>query len=220
MLKAIIFDMDGLMIDSEPYWRQAQLDIFPNYGIQLTLEDCIATTGVRIDNIVDMYYQQSPWQGVSQQQVADEICDRVIQLVSEHKPALPGLIPLLEQLTQLDIKLAVASSSPMKLINAALSALELTDTFDAVLSAESLPYGKPHPAVYINTAKALNLKPNECLAVEDSLPGLLAAKSATMKAIVVPEATHYLRDEWAIADKKCHSLADITPQMIAKLLQK
>jgi sugar-phosphatase len=208
-LKAVIFDMDGLMVDSEPFWQQAQMAVFPKYGIKITLEDCIKTTGIRIDNIVDLYYEQSPWTGTSKVQVCEEICDKVIELVNIHKPAMPGLYSLIDQLRTLDVKLAVASSSPMALINATLNALEIAHLFDAIQSAEDLPYAKPHPQVYLNTAQALGVSPLHCLALEDSLTGLLAAKSARMKTIVVPESSLFEQPQWSIADRKYASLEEV-----------
>ncbi|GAM75696.1 2-deoxyglucose-6-phosphate hydrolase yniC [Vibrio ishigakensis] len=217
MLKAVIFDMDGLMIDSEPFWRQAQLEIFPKYGVSLTEQDTIDTTGVRIDNIVEIYYAKQPWAGTSQFEVCEEISDRVIELIKAHKPAMAGLKSLIRELKTLDVKLAVASSSPMKLIVATLDALDLTNHFDAVQSAEALEYGKPHPEVYINTANALHVSPTECLALEDSLTGLLAAKAARMKTIVVPENAFIDRPQWSIADHKLASLEEVTLDMVKNL---
>lgn len=215
MIKAVIFDMDGLMVDSEPFWHQAQLEVFPEYGVNITRQDCVNTTGVRIDNIVEQYYQQSPWQGATQEEVCDKISNRVIELVKQHKPAMPGLRQLLSILAETELKLAVASSSPMKLIQATLEALELTETFEAVQSAEHLKYAKPHPEVYINTADALGVSPTQCLALEDSFAGLLAAKSARMKTIIVPEVAE--QAHWVIADKQLSSLEEVSLDMISGL---
>ncbi|OBT12161.1 2-deoxyglucose-6-phosphatase [Vibrio sp. UCD-FRSSP16_10] len=210
--------MDGLMVNSEPYWRQAQLDVLPKYGVTITLEDCIATTGVRIDNIVEIYYKKFPWQGPTQDEVCLEICNRVIALIKQHKPEMPGLKSLLKQLKTRNVKLAVASSSPMNLIVATIQALELEQTFDEVLSAQDLAYGKPHPEVYLNTANALGVCPTECLAFEDSLTGLLAAKAARMKTIVVPEKGLIELPQWSIADKAFSSLEEVTVPIIESIL--
>ncbi|WP_261817334.1 hexitol phosphatase HxpB [Vibrio gallicus] len=215
MLQAVIFDMDGLMVDSEPFWQQAQLEIFPLYNVSITHQDTINTTGVRIDNIVEGYYAKQPWTGATQAQVCSQISARVIELIELNKPAMPGLKPLIQRLKTLDIKLAVASSSPMDLIEATLNALEITHQFDAVLSAQTLVYGKPHPEVYLNTAHALKVCPTKCLALEDSLTGLLAAKAARMKTIVIPETSQLERPQWSIADYKLASLNQVTLDMLS-----
>ncbi|MGB2079590.1 MAG: HAD-IA family hydrolase, partial [Vibrio sp.] len=114
--------------------------------------------------------------------------------------------------------LALASSSPMVLIQATLTAFNLENTFKAVVSAEDLPYGKPHPEVYLNAAKAINVHPFDCIALEDSFTGLLAAKSAQMKTIVVPEAIHFAEPRFAIADLKLESLEKLTPEHLTQLV--
>ncbi|MGO2508209.1 MAG: hexitol phosphatase HxpB [Vibrio hibernica] len=217
MIKAAVFDMDGLMIDSEPFWQQAQLEVFPLVGVGITLQDTINTTGIRIDQIVEIYYREQPWEGKSCQEVCDMVLARVIELVKEHKPMMPGLLHALEVCQQHNLKIALASSSPMVLIQAALDALELDGVFEAVLSAEGLPYGKPHPEVYLNAATALEVSPLDCVALEDSFTGLLAAKSAQMKTIVIPEASAREQPHFVIADHNLNSLNDITPELLSAL---
>ncbi|MFV0575443.1 MAG: hexitol phosphatase HxpB [Vibrio sp.] len=217
MIKAAIFDMDGLMIDSEPFWQQAQLEVFPKVGVHITLQDAIDTTGIRIDQIVEGYFKAQPWEGFSCDQVCDMILNRVIELVKEHKPMMPGLFNALETCQQVGLKLALASSSPMVLIQAVLDALELDGVFEAVLSAEGLPYGKPHPEVYLNAANALGESPLECVALEDSFMGLLAAKSAQMKTIVIPEHTQSSQPRFVIADHKLESLEQVSAELLKAL---
>ncbi|WP_417881201.1 hexitol phosphatase HxpB [Vibrio sp.] len=217
MIKAAVFDMDGLMIDSEPFWRQAQLEVFPTLGVKISLQDTIDTTGIRIDQIVEQYFRQQPWETHSCDDVCTMILNRVIALVEEHKPLMPGLFHALETCQQLDLKIALASSSPMVLIQATLHALELDDVFEVVLSAERLPYGKPHPEVYLNSANELGVSPLECVALEDSFTGLLAAKAAQMKTIVIPDDHHANQPEFVIADYKLSSLEEITPELLEAL---
>ncbi|MFH0258543.1 hexitol phosphatase HxpB [Vibrio rumoiensis] len=217
MIKAAVFDMDGLMIDSEPYWQQAQLEVFPTVGVKISLQDTIDTTGIRIDQIVEQYYRQQPWETHTCEEVCDMILNRVIELVKEHKPMMPGLFHALETCQQAGLKVALASSSPMVLIQATLDALELDGVFEAVLSAEGLPYGKPHPEVYLNAAAALEVSPLDCVALEDSFTGLLAAKSAQMKTIVIPEASQSEQARFVIADYKLASLEAVTSELLQAL---
>ena len=131
MHEAVVFDMDGLMIDSQPYWQTAQLEILPQLGVPTTRQDTIDTTGMRIDRIVQMCYAQSPWNGVSCEEVCNRILKRVTELVQQHRPTMPGLNHTIEVCRQQRLKLALASSSPMGLIDATIEALRLDGVFAA-----------------------------------------------------------------------------------------
>ncbi|RWX57075.1 hexitol phosphatase HxpB [Photobacterium chitinilyticum] len=217
MLQAAVFDMDGLLVDSEPFWQRAQVDIFSSIGVQIKQEDTLQTMGLRIDQVVEFWFAKQPWQGADCATVTEMIVARVEELVKEHKPMLPGVLEALATCEQLGLKIALASSSPMRLIRATLEALSLESKFSAVLSAEHLRYGKPHPEVYINAADELGVPPQACVAFEDSVNGLLAAKAAQMKGIAVPEKAYADDARWAIADKKLSSLHEVNQQLISSL---
>ncbi|KDM91366.1 hexitol phosphatase HxpB [Photobacterium galatheae] len=217
MLKAAIFDMDGLLVDSEPFWQRAQIEVFSSLGVKITQQDTLDTMGLRIDHIVDHWFDRQPWQGPSCQEVNSMITKRVETLVQAHKPILPGVQEALQTCQDLGLKVALASSSPMSLIHATLDALSLTEAFSALFSAEHLRFGKPHPEVYLNAADALGVEPHECVAFEDSLNGLLAVKAARMKGIAVPEAHHRDDLRWSIADRKLNSLLEVNKELIAGL---
>jgi mannitol-1-/sugar-/sorbitol-6-/2-deoxyglucose-6-phosphatase len=217
MVAAAVFDMDGLIINSQPYWQTAQLEILPQFGVPITRQDTIDTTGMRIDQIVQMCYARSPWDSASCEEVSSRILHRVMELVQKHKPAMPGLNHAIEVCQQQGLKLALASSSPMTLIDATVEALRLEDTFSAKLSGEALRYGKPHPEVYLNACQALDLEPQRCVALEDSFVGLLAAKSAQMKTIVIPAPSVANQLCFAIADQQFASLEELTPESLQLL---
>ena len=217
MLEAVVFDMDGLLIDSQPFWQTAQLEILPRLGVPISRQDTIDTTGMRVDQIVQMCYANSPWSGVSCDRVCEQIVERVIELVREHKPAMPGLQHAIQACQQQGLRLGLASSSPMSLIDATIQALELEDTFEAHLSGDRLRYGKPHPEVYLNACEALQTQPQHCLAIEDSFIGLLAAKSAQMKTIIIPETAAAEHKQFVIADRQLASLEQVTPQLLQSL---
>ncbi|MGL5006650.1 MAG: hexitol phosphatase HxpB [Plesiomonas sp.] len=200
MLKAAIFDMDGLLVDSEPFWQQAQIDILRPLGVDITLQDTLLTTGVRIDQIVNLWYSRFPWSGISKEAVVAQIVQQVGNLVARYKPIMPGVTDVLSLCHKCDLKIGLASSSPLELIHQVLEALSLTDCFDAIESAKSLPYGKPHPEVYLKCAQALHVQPIQCVAFEDSLPGLISAKAARMKTVVIPEKLLLDDPKWSIAD--------------------
>ncbi|MBE9045501.1 hexitol phosphatase HxpB [Pleurocapsales cyanobacterium LEGE 10410] len=208
MIKAVIFDMDGLLIDSEPLWQEAEILVFKQVNLMLTAELCLQTKGLRIDEVVDYWYQRHPWNKVSKKAVEESIVAKLIELIHLKGQPLAGVERAVSLVKQQQVKIALASSSASIIIQAALKKLDLTDTFEKIHSAESEVLGKPHPGVYLTTANKLKVLPQECLAIEDSLNGVLAAKAARMKCIAIPEASQYDRPQFAIADLVLKSLEE------------
>ncbi len=203
---AIIFDMDGVLIDSEPYWQQAQLKIFGELGLDITLEDTIKTTGLRIDLIVEYYNQQQPWANYDKQATTNAIIDQVVDEVLAKGEAMTGVVEALTACKNLGLRVGLATSSSTKLIDAVMQKLQLRDYFEVFCSAESLIFGKPHPEVYLNCAHALGVDPHRCFAIEDSFNGLIAARAANMHTVVIPAAHEITQARWAAAHTKLDSL--------------
>ena len=217
MIAAVVFDMDGLLIDSEPLWRQAEVEVFADVGLTLTDAMCMQTTGLRIDAVVDYWFQRRPWSGgTSPAGVAQKIAARVSELITAHAEPLPGVTEALAFFKVRGFPLALCSSSPMTVIDAALRKLSLVGRFRAVCSAESEAHGKPHPAVYLTTAQKLGVAPESCLAFEDSMNGCIAAKAARMTVVAVPEA-HAERARFAFCDATLGSLREVDEPLFAKL---
>ncbi|WP_298443179.1 hexitol phosphatase HxpB [uncultured Ferrimonas sp.] len=214
-IAAVIFDMDGVLVDSEPFWQQAELAVLPRYGVPLTLADTVTTKGLRIDQVVALWHRRYPWQGTSIHEVAEQIVAKVAELVRTEGQPLPGVASAIAAIQAAKLPLALATSSPRPLIEATLTRLGLTDTFMALCSAEDLPYGKPHPQVYLKAAAALGVAPEHCLAIEDSVNGVIAAKAATMQALAIPEAEQQQDRRFAIADLQFSSLTQLSPQWLA-----
>jgi sugar-phosphatase len=206
MIEAVIFDMDGVLLDSEPFWQDAEMEIFATVGIHLTREQCIETMGLPVIDVVQYRYSQNPWNQKSQRDVSNEILEGVELRVRKYAVPLDGVIELLNFFKHRRIATALASSSAMRLIQTVLEKFSLEHTFDVVHSAEQEDYGKPHPAVFLTTAKRLNVSPTHCLVVEDSFNGLIAAKAARMKTMIVPMKTQWHESRFDIADLKLKSL--------------
>ena len=213
MIKAVIFDLDGLLIDSEPLWQEAEILIFQQVNIVLNNRLCMQTKGLRIDEVVEYWYQKYPWTNISKQEVETAIVDKVIELISIVGEPLPGVNAAVSLAREKQVKIALASSSSLKIIQAALKKLNLTNMFAEVYSAESERLGKPYPGVYLTTAQKLGVIPQTCLAIEDSLNGVLAAKAAQMKCIAIPEAAQRDNPRFAIADKILHSLNELDDEV-------
>jgi HAD superfamily hydrolase (TIGR01509 family) len=184
-IEAVVFDMDGVLIDSEPMWRAVERDVFAGVGIRLTDEDLYPTMGVRIADVVDRWYERHPWSGPSREAVAEAIVAGVVRTIRERGTLVDGATAAVDRVRALGLRLALASSSPMPLIQAVLSVDGLSERFDAVVSGEDEELGKPDPAVYLSAARRLEVEPQRCLAVEDSINGVRAAKSAGMACVAV-----------------------------------
>ncbi|NJL79042.1 MAG: hexitol phosphatase HxpB [Richelia sp. RM2_1_2] len=209
MIEAVIFDMDGLLIDSEPLWQQAEIAIFKQVEIILIPSMCVQTKGLRIDEVVEYWYKKYPWNNLSKLQVEEAIVNKLIELICTEGKALAGVEDAINYVKTKDVKIALASSSSSKIINAALEKLNIADNFEIIYSAESELLGKPHPGVYLTTAEKLGVSPQNCLALEDSLNGVLAAKAAQMKCIAIPEMSEHHNPKFAIADVVLESLQQL-----------
>ncbi len=209
LLEACIFDMDGVLLDSEPFWRQAEIEVFATVGLHLTERDCMDTMGIRIDEVVAFRHAQKPWDHPSQPEIAERIVDRVVELVRERARPLDGVTEALAYFQARGIPLALASSSSLRLIQASLEALNLQDAFPIRHSAEHEELGKPHPAVYLSTARRLGLPPSRCLAVEDSLNGVVSARAARMSVVAIPEPAVAGDPRFVLADERLESLREL-----------
>lgn len=206
----VIYDMDGLLIDSEPFWRKAEIKVFSSVGIKLTEDDCKKTTGFRFDEVVEYWYRRQPWQNKTKTQIHDEVLDEMEYAISHHALAMPGVHASLSFFKDRGKRMALTSSSAMRLIKATVKKLDIEDYFELLVSAEHETYGKPHPGVFIRTAETLHAHTDQCLVLEDSLNGVLAAKSARMKCIAVPDKDHFQDPRFSIADLKISSLEEIS----------
>ena len=205
-VKAVIYDMDGVLIDSEPLWKIAMEQVFKSVGCNLTRKDFEKTVGLRIDEVIEYWYKKTPWKGSSPKEVMEAIIQRMIELITEHGKCLPGVKESLLLFREKGYKIGLATSSFTVLIDTVLKVLEIKHLFDFTHSAEDEKFGKPHPAVYIHTAKSLGVDPIECIVIEDSLNGVIAGKAAKMYVICIPEKTHTPNPKLDLADETHESL--------------
>ena len=134
--KAVIFDMDGLIIDSEPLWKRAEIDAFGSIGYDFTYEMCESTKGMRIDEVVQYWHSQFKWNSPSIPHVVNDITERMIKLIHAEGAPLPGVMKTISNLCDLKIPMALASSSSMKLIETVLNKLKIQSYFEVIHSAE------------------------------------------------------------------------------------
>ncbi len=182
-IKAIIFDMDGVIIDSEPLWKQAEYEVFSSVGVKLSDELCYKTQFLTTVEVTQFWYEHFPWD-LSEHSLSDienAVINRVAKLIDEQGQPIDGIITFVEKLKSENYKIGMATNSPACLITVVLQKLKLEDFFDATSSSEFEEKGKPHPAVYLSTAKKLGIQPENCLAIEDSTVGAISAQNANMK---------------------------------------
>lgn len=197
---AVIFDMDGVLTDSEPLWKIAMEEVFRSVGCSLTKKDFQKTVGLRIDEVCEYWYGEGAWEGATPKEVEDKIMQRMVELICENGEPLPGVIETIAYLQEQGIKIGLATSSYNVLIDAVLDTLGIRERFDVVRSAEDEEYGKPHPAVYMSVAEKFQADPMRCLVIEDSLNGIISGKAAKMKVVCIPEKTHHPEPKLVVAD--------------------
>lgn len=209
---AILFDMDGVIIDSEPLWKIAMESVFHKLGSTLNKQDFQRTVGLRIDEVVHYWNTAESWGIEDEEKVVIEILDAMVELIHENPFPLVGVIETLQYLKEKDIKIGLATSSPSILIDAVLDNLNIRSYFHVFHSAETESFGKPHPAVYLKAAEMCRIKPIKCLVIEDSLTGIIAAKAAKMKVVCIPEKTHLPDPKLILADFHFENMLDLLNQ--------
>ena len=205
-LDTVIFDMDGLLVDSEPLWAIASNEVFEEYGFRLSPEQHITTTGLRTREFVHWWFAYFNIPESKEAEAEEKVLQRVLDLVSTNCKVMSGVQHVFNLFHSLKYKIGIASSSPQSMIEVVMDLCRIRPYVQATASAQYLPYGKPHPQVYLNCAESLGSLPMTCVAFEDSFYGMIAAKAARMKCVVVPEHKRYKEERWGAADLKMSSL--------------
>lgn len=208
-LKAVIFDMDGVIIDSEPLWREAEILVFGNYGITLTEDMCRSTAGLRLVQVVEHWQKKFNFTEVVKEKLIHEVHEKVIELIREKGNALPGLYPLLNYFSSKNYLIALASGSSYAIIHNVLGKLDIASYFKVLRSGDDERFGKPHPSIFIETASQLNVPYDDCLVIEDSGNGVIAALAARMHVIAIPEHEVENKPVFSLAKAKVKTLEEI-----------
>ena len=186
-LRAVIFDMDGVLIDTEPVWRRVEIEVFGSLGLHVTEAECRETMGMRVREAVQLWHTRRPWVGSSVDEVTRRVVDGVIEHVRAEGEAMDGALSAVGTVRRAGLLCAVASSSPPELITAVVKRLRIADEVNVVCSAQDDVHGKPAPDIYLRTASLLGVAPASCLAIEDSANGVLSARAAGMPCIAIPD---------------------------------
>ncbi len=208
-IKAVIFDMDGVLIDSEPLWRKAMIEGFASIGVLITEEDCKKTTGNRLKEVVEYWFEKLDILDVLPTDIEHRIINTLVKLIKNEGKAISGVIEVINFCNNKNIKIGLATSSSNHLMEAVLEKLNLKNTFKSSISAENMEYGKPHPEVFLICASQLQISPLECIVIEDSINGVIAAKAAFMSVIALPEHENINNHKFSIADYKLNNMQEV-----------
>jgi sugar-phosphatase len=222
LIEAVVLDMDGVLIDTEPVWRAAESAVFAGLGIALSESDVLESTGQPIEELIPVWRQRSPSGGagsgasLTDAEVAGLVIDQVIAHVKAEGQPMPGVIAAIALFERCGLRLAIASSSPRRLIDAVCDRLGLGG-IDVRCSAMDEARGKPAPDVYLTAARRLGVAPVSCLAVEDSLNGLASARAAGMICVAVPDPLLAADPRYRAADLVLRSLTDLDDAALRRL---
>lgn len=208
-LEAVIFDMDGVLIDSEPLWRQAMIKGFGEAGITLSEEDCRKTMGLRIQEVIRYWIGFYKKPEINPLKLEQTVMDLLLDLIDREGEAIKGIPELIAFCKTKGLKMGLATSSSNVLMNAVLKKLNLGSSLDSRISAEHLQYGKPHPEVFLQCAGLLSTDPQRCVVIEDSLNGVIAGKAARMLVVAVPEDKFQKTDKFIVADHVCMDMGEV-----------
>jgi sugar-phosphatase len=222
LIEAVVLDMDGVLIDTEPVWRAAESAVFAGLGIALSESDVLESTGQPIEELIPVWRQRSPSGGagsgasLTDAEVAGLVIDQVIAHVKAEGQPMPGVTAAIALFERCGLRLAIASSSPRRLIDAVCDRLGLGG-IDVRCSAMDEARGKPAPDVYLTAARRLGVAPVSCLAVEDSLNGLASARAAGMICVAVPDPLLAADPRYRAADLVLRSLTDLDDAALRRL---
>ena len=186
---AIIFDMDGLLVDTESVWEEAESAMLSSYGI--AMEPAVRATLIGLRNDVFIGKLKALYDiPDSLEALQADVVERMLKLIPVKAKAMPGAAEMIQYVVDQGIPTAIASSSPGVIIEAVVASRGWGKSIPVRCSAEHLLAGKPEPHVYLEAAKALNVAPMNCLALEDSPIGARAAVAAGMTCYAVPDLSH------------------------------
>jgi sugar-phosphatase len=186
VFRAAIFDMDGLLIDSEPLWKRAEREVFGAEGIEIDDVMAALTATMTTRQVTEHWYGIRPWREKTIEDVEAAVVARVADLIRAGSSAMPGVREALALCARLGWRVGLASNSPAVLCQLVLHELGIEGCFQAVVSADHVEQGKPDPAIYLLAARMLDVAPRQCLVFEDSPTGVRAARAAGMSVVAVP----------------------------------
>lgn len=185
-IKGVVFDMDGLLLDTERLYKQAMADICTEWGLEMSDEIFISLVGIPSNKSAEIYYRH--YGDSFDVDAFNALCfERITAMCETTVPLKVGARMLVEQLSARDVPIAVATSTGRDMAHSFLDRAGLKQHFDHIVTRHDVTNGKPHPEPFLTAAKRLGLAPENCIAFEDSHNGVRAAHGAGMATIMVPD---------------------------------
>jgi len=209
--------MDGVLIDSENLWQQAEQDLFREVGVSITDDLLNQTRGLRSEEMVDHWCRRFSVKHIAPEILMQRYDERMTEVLRSRVPLMKGAREAIGFFKEKGLPLALASCSAMNQIEAAMERHQLNNNFEFMISASNGMPGKPHPEIYLQTAKKMGVEPTECLAIEDSFYGLISAKAARMKVLSMPDPEEYEQERFGAADVKIRSLTEINETLFKRI---
>lgn len=207
---ALIFDMDGLLVDSEPVWHEVEIELIESHGYSYSAEVRDLGIGMRVDEFAAILQQHYPKLGDTPAAIESAIVGRLLRLPPERIRARPGADEIVRFAADHEIPRAIASSSSQVVIEHFVRLMGWQDLIPRRYSAEFVARGKPEPDIYLHAAEQMGFSPERCLALEDSRAGTLSAQAAGMTCFTVPDLSHSSLDDFAdVNDKVFASLFQV-----------
>jgi len=205
--RAVIFDMDGLLLDTETLWHQAEVELFRRHGGEFTWDDKMAVIGTSYEHTSVYFADRLGLPRERGAELVSEMLELMHGLVRRSVDARPGAVELVERLTALEgVGLGLASNSPRYLVDDALATAGLSGAFEVIVTSDDVAHAKPAPDIYLLACERLGVHPADAIALEDSASGVAAAKSAGLTVIGVPQ---FAETDVSAADRVVDSLEDL-----------
>ncbi len=214
-LKAVLFDLDGVLVDSESISREASDTVLARHGIFLEDEERTLVFGRRT---IDNYRRHVERRGLDldPQKLVEEKVEYYNKLIKGRLKPLPGVLDLLGALDDAGLMKAVVSSSPLDRVNASLEEVGLLLEFEVILSGDCCVKGKPDPEPFLLAAERLGVKPSECVVIEDAEAGVLASKAAGISVVAIKSPNTHSQD-LSSADRIVKSLTEVDLELLRSL---
>ena len=205
--RAVVFDMDGLLLDTETLWHESEVELFQRHGAEFTWDDKIAVIGTSFDFTARYFADRLGRPRAEGAKLVDEMVELMHARVRRQVQARPGALELVDRLRHLDgVRIGLASNSPRFLVEDALATAGLTGAFETIVTSSDVEHAKPAPDIYLRACADLGVAPSEALALEDSASGVAAAKAAGLTCIAVPQ---YAETDVSAADRIVESLEEL-----------